>query len=315
MNTEAQPFPTEPSSTPTNESTASASRSQHAAQANAPEAVQAEALDSASISRCVAASVLGVSHQRAGQPLQDAYAYALWADGTAIIAVADGAGSAAKAEQGSAVAVQAAMAAMGDRRWSIPGNAEKTPAEITSAEIAPAEIDWRESMRHVFGQARAALVATAAQAEAPLRDYATTLLVLVITETHAACGLIGDCAAVIQSVDEELVSLCAPQKGEYANMTNFLTQTHALDMLAVQVWTGGVQNAAVLSDGLLELALNVAQNRPYAPFFAPLFAFAASAQDTAQASAALAEFLNSDRINRRTHDDKTLILLSRGVEA
>ncbi|MEZ4656725.1 MAG: PP2C family serine/threonine-protein phosphatase [Caldilineaceae bacterium] len=305
MNTSAQPAPSEPAPAPMDVRAASPPLDEPVALDDASNATAAaESQPDALRWRCVAASVIGVSHQRAGQPLQDAYACTILADGTAVIAVADGAGSAAKAEQGSALAVRAAMAAAQEQLSSPPFDVETTPSEIP----------WRAFMHHVFEHACGALSAEATHAEVPLRDYATTLLVLVITKTDAACGLIGDCAAVIQTADEELISLCAPQKGEYANMTYFLTQAGALERLDVQVWAGQAQNAAVLSDGLLELALNVAQNRPYAPFFAPLFKFAAAAADATHASSALAEFLNSERINRRTHDDKTLILLSRGGE-
>lgn len=254
--------------------------------------------------RTVAASVVGVSHQRSGHPLQDAYAVEISDGGVAVVAVADGAGSAARAERGSALAVRAAVAAAIHQLFPMAAEPGKGDAEL----------DWRALFHAVFKQARGALEAEAVSQEAPLRDYATTLLVLVIAESHAACGLVGDCAAVVQFEDGQLLSLCAPQKGEYANMTNFLTQDHALARLDVHAVQQRVQCAAILSDGLLELALNVAHNRPHAPFFAPLFAFAHSADNTAQASAELATFLASDRINSRTHDDKTLILLSRGVE-
>lgn len=302
MTTSAQPSPSDPSPTPPDVGAASPLLDEPSVQDDIPNAAAMDEPQPPNFHwRWVAASVIGVSHQRTGDPLQDAYGCAILDDGTAVIAVADGAGSAAKAEQGSALAVRTALDAARSRLASTAENLQTTPAAI----------DWPAFMHHVFEQARTALDAEAARAEAPLRDYATTLLVLVITKTHAACGLIGDCAAVIQTADDELISLCAPQKGEYANMTYFLTQVGALERLDVQTWAGQVQNAAALSDGLLELALNVAQNRPYAPFFAPLFKFAA-ATDATQASSALAEFLGSERINRRTHDDKTLILLSRG---
>jgi hypothetical protein len=72
-----------------------------------------------------------------------------------------------------------------------------------------------------------------------------------------------------------------------------------------------VDQVALFSDGLLTLALNVDENQPYAPFFTPLFAFAKEATDEAQATQALATFLDSERVNQRTHDDKTLVLVTR----
>jgi hypothetical protein len=46
---------------------------------------------------------------------------------------------------------------------------------------------------------------------------------------------------------------------------------------------------------------------PHAPFFRPLFAFAMESTDSAAAEP-LAAFLASERVTRRTDDDKTLVL-------
>jgi hypothetical protein len=142
-------------------------------------------------------------------------------------------------------------------------------------------------------------------------EYSSTLILLILAPEWTVCGLVGDCAAVVRDRSGDLISLCPPQRGEYANTTYFATYPQVLDWLDVRVLDVPVQTAAVLTDGLLELTMNVAENRPFAPFFAPLFAFVAANEQEEQAAAELAEFLTSERINARTYDDKTLVLVHR----
>lgn len=248
----------------------------------------------------VAASVPGTSHRRTALPCQDASAWADLPGGGVVLAVADGAGSAEAAEAASALAVEAAVHGV---------------VQQMAAEPPQTEEDWRRLIANAFTEARAALLLEAANSQASPRAYGTTLVLAVLTKQWTAVGLVGDCAVVVHSVDNKnqgaLCSLCPPQKGEFANATNFLIQPDALAQLDIAVLPHPVEQAALLSDGLLELALNVAQNRPFPPFFEPLFAFAAGTEDAHAASRQLAEFLDSERVNTRTDDDKTLVLVSR----
>lgn len=96
-------------------------------------------------------------------------------------------------------------------------------------------------------------------------------------------------------------------------MTNFLSQPNALEVLDIQIRTEMMQGLAVMSDGLLPLAINIVQNKPYPPFFNPLFTFVASIEsnegDEDNAHQQLESFLDSERVNARTDDDKTLVLV------
>ncbi len=248
----------------------------------------------------VGAAVLGTSHIKSGKPCQDAFAYKQLPDGTMLIALSDGAGSAAKAEEGSAQVVQAALDSLErqltSRSWLFAG-------------------DWDSIIRTAFEDARLALEQYVTASETAeiytLRDYAATLLLVVLTNSWTVGGLVGDCVAVILDNTAELFTLCTPQKGEYANTTNFITQENALDQLDIQIRGQAVQGAAVFSDGLLSLALNISENKPHPPFFKPLFAFTAAIDDEPIAQQLLTEFLTSERINARTDDDKTLVLVKR----
>jgi hypothetical protein len=63
-----------------------------------------------------------------------------------------------------------------------------------------------------------------------------------------------------------------------------------------------------LTDGLQRLALDFTARTPHLPFFQPLFAALRAAPDVESLAGPFREFLDSQRINERTDDDKTLVL-------
>jgi hypothetical protein len=73
-----------------------------------------------------------------------------------------------------------------------------------------------------------------------------------------------------------------------------------------------ITGLAVLSDGLQTVACDLGAERPHPGFFGPLFEFA---EDTSAMPASkrreLRRFLDSERINGRTDDDKTLLVAVR----
>jgi hypothetical protein len=61
---------------------------------------------------------------------------------------------------------------------------------------------------------------------------------------------------------------------------------------------------------LQRLALNLATNTPHEPFFEPFFKVLSIVGENKEdeLTAALVDFLKSERVNERTDDDKTLAL-------
>jgi hypothetical protein len=98
--------------------------------------------------------------------------------------------------------------------------------------------------------------------------------------------------------------------GEYANMTNFITDDEAVSIMKSRVYQSRVTRVAAFTDGLQRLALNLSNNTPHEPFFAPFFSVLATVGENKEdeLTAALVAFLNSDAVNERTDDDKTLAL-------
>ena len=243
----------------------------------------------------VAASVVGTSHLERGQPCQDAYEARITERGALLIAIADGAGTAARADVGALVAVRAAVDALEAELAQIPENIDV----------------WNRILVGAFRTAREALQTLADAELNTLRVFATTLTCVVAVDGWLAVGQLGDAAVVGMDGAGALFLTVRPQRGEYANEAYFLTMPDALEWLEVWVASGDLTAVAATTDGLLRLALKLPDYLPHAPFFHPLWNYAAHADDTEQAQARLAEFLSGSRVNARTDDDKTLVLAVR----
>lgn len=244
-----------------------------------------------------AASVRGTSHEKTGQPCQDAYCWQHLPGDILVMAVADGAGSAALGDVGATIAVQTAMDTL-----CLQQNTPHWPASDAA---------WHVLLTAALKAARAAIEAEAQARAVKTRDLATTLILVVTTPHLVAVLQVGDGAAVVDDGTGTLMALTTPQSGEYINETTFLTSPEALQTAQGGVWHGAPQHIAAFSDGLQMLALKMPAGSPHAPFFTPLFHFMASMTEAADAQDQLAAFLRSPRVRERTDDDVTLLLAAR----
>ena len=255
------------------------------------------AANSASRWRVIRASVQGTSHKRTGQPCQDSSSVGADApDGALVAAVADGAGSAALSQDGSRIAADTAtQTAVGLMRLHVYPFYEAVLEDILAESVSAA---------------RDALAAEAQRRERSIRDFATTLILAICTPVTSGAAQIGDGAAVSADDDGNGYALfSAPQRGEYANTTNFITSDSWRDTLDIRTQRGGVSRLAMFSDGIQAIALtSAADNAPHAPFFDPLFGWAERQEDADAAGQGLAAFLSSDRVTARADDDLTLLL-------
>jgi hypothetical protein len=236
------------------------------------------------------ASVIGTSHIRAGLPCQDANALAALPNGVRLFALADGAGSAPRSDEGAKLIAGAAIAAL----------------NAVLAWQDAARTDWATTFPTIFEAALGGLRAYAGMMQADTNAFAGTLLCGVVWDGGLAAAQVGDGALVVRGADGALAVALAPDNGEYANETVFLTTSGALGRL--QIFDGSDRSfsgVCAMSDGLTRLALQWPHLAPHANFFNPLFAFA---QDPSATNAGLEEFLASPRVCARTDDDKTIIL-------
>ncbi|MBW3622800.1 MAG: protein phosphatase 2C domain-containing protein [Armatimonadetes bacterium] len=278
--------------------------------------------------RVMGASVRGTSHAKTGQPCQDAFAWDRLDEGALVLAVADGAGSASLSDIGAEIASQAAVNAV--RTWlqgtyaldDLPesGSTDPEPGSILVEPSPPScereshrlsEEEWRRLLNASLRSALEAVNAEAGARQVPARKLACTLILLIATPDLVIAAQVGDGAAVIEDTEGRFHVLTTPEHGEYLNQTTFLISPNALETVQFGVFRGPAAGVAAFSDGLQMLALKLPEGHPHVPFFAPLFRFAAGAEDTGPAEAELAAFLGSPRVTRRTDDDLTLVLAVR----
>jgi hypothetical protein len=244
----------------------------------------------------VGSSVLGSTHARMGLPCQDAYATSILPDGTLLLVVADGAGSANRSEEGSRIAVSNSLHFL---EWNLSQHVPESPEA------------WQLLLRDTLRDSRLALEEIVGDGD--LYDLATTLLVVIVTQETLAAVQIGDGAIVCRDSSGPLRVLTPLTQSEYINTTCFLTGTaFEEDALFTVLPAGEIDAIAAFTDGVQYVAIGYPMNAAHPPFFNPLFAFVALEDSD---SSELDAFLSSAQINERTDDDKTLVLVVRNATA
>jgi hypothetical protein len=146
------------------------------------------------------------------------------------------------------------------------------------------------------------------------RDFAATLVSVIISRDAAAIIQVGDgaCAHRCYDADDWNVALW-PARGEYAASTFFVTELPKPSVRVALICTN-VDKIAVFTDGIEKLVLNEKSKKPFKRFFEtvmlPVINSNVCGRDR-YLSHRLRDYLNSDYICDRTDDDKTLVLATR----
>lgn len=245
--------------------------------------------------RVVAASAVGTSHVFAGSSCQDScLAQVDVAQDKApflSIFVSDGAGSASNGGEGAELAIEASAAFL---------------AKL----LALPELALNDELAVQFVTAvRERIYGHAACNGLTARDFACTYIGVLSSSQGTLVMQIGD-GGVVVDVGRGLEVPVIPMSGEYANMTHFVTDEDAIDVLVTKLYLEKATKISAFSDGIQRLALNMADNTAHEPFFANFFSVLSKATpgQEDQLHTALVNFLNSDPVNERTDDDKTLAL-------
>jgi hypothetical protein len=218
-----------------------------------------------------------------------------------IVAVSDGAGSAAYSDIGSSIAVTTFIS---DVELFMAGGGQ------VSAIDAPQASCWVR---------RAATAATAAAEanEHEVREYSCTLLAAIVGAEHAAFIQVGDGAIVVSHGDDDGWSYVFwPQHGEFANTTNFIQSIEVDSIIAFDLAPRRVDELAIFSDGIENLVLHKASRSVQQTFFQTMIQPVRNSEATGldrELSQALRRYLASPVICERTDDDKTLVLASRAL--
>lgn len=247
--------------------------------------------------KIIRASMVGTSHIENGTKCQDC----CWADeiqspdnkSYLVTLVSDGAGSALEGAKGSELSCETLLESI-----SYAIDQQSNPLSKTNV------IKWIKDTRQ-------AILLLAEKNNLTPRDYACTVLGAILTADEALFFQIGDGAIVVAQRDIFGVVFW-PDSGEYANSTYFITDENALNSLRITHVKSKINEIALFSDGLQHLALSYDSKTPHPPFFEPMFTVMRQRKTSNcdDLDEQLKLFLNSDAMNARTDDDKTLVLAS-----
>lgn len=156
---------------------------------------------------------------------------------------------------------------------------------------------------------RERIYAAAEAANLKARDFACTFIGVLSWAQGTLVLQVGD-GGVVLDTGSGLELAIVPMTGEFANMTNFVTDDNAVTVLITKAYPERALKVAAFTDGIQRLALNMANNTPHEPFFSPFFKGMekATSEQEDMLQGLLIRFLGSPPVNERTDDDKTLAL-------
>ncbi len=241
--------------------------------------------------QAVGQSAQGTSHVASSTPCQDAQEYRAFDTGEGagcIIAVSDGAGSAAKADIASKLATVTAI------------------EEFIAMEKHPSSIN-RDDMLAVFQKVRERLLEAAKNDGAEWRDYSCTLLIAGLSSTTCVFAQVGD-GCIVTGNESGFKAVTWPHNGEFANQTTFVVSSTFPAALQFESMQRDFDFVALFTDGIQDLALTYATKTVHDRFFPSFRNGLLKAEDTTSLLIPLLQFLNSSAVNQRTDDDKTLAM-------
>lgn len=215
-----------------------------------------------------------------------------------LLAVADGAGSAAYGGQGARIAVRVLISQAA--RYLFGG---MTLNSLSDKVIS----NWINEIRTKIEKA-------ASKRQSTTRSFATTLIGTLLSNDVCIVIQIGDGACVFQKSNEDKWQVPIwPMNGEYVNETYFVTDFPSPRLSIFRV-DACVQRVALLTDGIQHLVLHERSQTAHMPFFESIFDPLRKIESPGRhrsLSRALANYLESDKVGKYSHDDKTLILAQR----
>ncbi|MHC5675895.1 PP2C family serine/threonine-protein phosphatase [Nostoc sp.] len=254
--------------------------------------------------KAVARSAIGTSHENQGIVCQDYGDYRIFHDVIIVGAVADGAGSAKHSDVGAKLAVETVLKCFSDINESPQKEEELEPGYSKRLSKEEAE----KLFATIVKKAIAKLHEQAAKENYSVNDLACTLLIFLAAPDWFAAMQIGDGFIVMRSQESEYQLLFQPDKGEFANETTFITSANAVKEMQVKVISEKQEFICASTDGLEKVAIRLSDWEPFSPFFKPLEEYLHEPVNGEEKDKYLMEFLNSERLNSRTDDDKTLLL-------
>lgn len=216
---------------------------------------------------------------------------------TIIATIADGMGSADLGQTGAKESTKAAI----DHARSLLRSRRRTLRPYNLETILNAAMNG----------ARMALEDIAERNGNSLQRYATTLLLVVYTKGIIGAAQIGDGGVVVADRDGKFVTFSKPTRGEYANETISVTSRRALQSCQIDIAQADIRQIALFTDGMVNLLLDNRTLEPDQQIFAETFSWLHRQPGEPQSNGGLTDLLKSDKVQRRTDDDTTLMLAAR----
>ena len=254
--------------------------------------------------RVATASAVGTSHIRHNIPNQDAVDYRLVEAGLSevlVVAVADGAGSASRSDEGSRIAVEAAVESMAD-------GIRKRPVAAFSEHLSASLV------RNGIKRAKDAVARYGEEQDIPIRELACTLIVAVTSDRLVTAAQVGDGAVIAFNIGSgAALTLCDAHTGEYANETTFITsRSRPHEIASVGHASGYDYDAlALTTDGLQNLALKMPEREAFMGFWNPMLNDLAATGEPEAVPGRIHSFISGERVQSRTSDDVTIAIATR----
>ncbi|MCS7214392.1 MAG: protein phosphatase 2C domain-containing protein [Candidatus Calescibacterium sp.] len=245
----------------------------------------------------VGTSVIGVSHLNSGLPCQDACKYKVTANGKAIVAVADGVGSAPKSDIGARFIVNEVL------------------EHLEQIDLKKQRIEEGD-IKEVIMFAREKLKKMAEDTQEDFQNLATTLIVVVAYETddkqkEVMIAHIGDGAVLAESDKLEILSL--PEESESKYKVAPITVKNWYDYMHFYKFKKNFKFIAIITDGCQPVALKKENNGisvPLEEFFRPIFYCLKNNKNPEECTDEIRKLLSSQKVNEYTWDDKTLVVIT-----
>lgn len=253
-----------------------------------------------------AASVRGKSHIDADVPNQDSVHVEASEAGDVVCAVvSDGAGSAPRSGEGSAVTARHIAACMRDFGMSRLG--KRTTAEDVRLAVERSIEEVRETL---------------SSEGAPLSLFHSTCVVWLSLPTVAYVAQIGDSIAIstcfqvageagneVDFFPEGLHTLHQADRGEYANETHFLTECDWRSHLRVAEVDSSADAILLMTDGAMDVAL--VRGRVFRGFLSNLVGKLLTLDERSARDQSVGAWLSAPQTYPLTGDDKTLFVAVR----
>ena len=256
--------------------------------------------------RTAIATAPGSSHLRDQLPNQDAVACRLVEVGhgqVLVCAVADGAGSASRSDEGSQIAVTTAVT-------TVASGINKQPAAAFGQGLAESLV------RNAIKQAKIEVERYGAARDIHPRELASTLIIAVASDSLVTAAQVGDGAVIAFNIgDGTAKTLCAAHSGEYANETTFITSRTRPDRIADVGHASGYDydSLALITDGLQNLALKMSERTAFMRFWNPILNDLAQTDEPDAVPGRLRSFISGERVQSRTTDDVTIAIAVRSA--